>query len=149
MNLISLFAQIPWALVAAFLAANAIPYLSAWLTPKKGWWTGIATMALSFLNGLFSVIANYGDPVNWKAVIGTAFGSWFVAGFHHSKVLANTAEEKKLQASGVTVPRGSTGAVANAVPIAIVIVVIAVLLGVFAHPLFWLLLFLVVILFVV
>lgn len=100
MNLVQLFARVPWALVAAWLAANLIPYLSALATRRRGWWTGAVTMALSLLDGLLADVAQAGDHMQWKTVIGTAFGAWAVAALHHSKVLAGTPIETALHQVG-------------------------------------------------
>jgi hypothetical protein len=104
MNLVQQFARLPWPLIAAFLAANLIPYLSALATTKRGWWTGAVTMGLSLVDGVLSVLAQSGVPVNWKTVIGTAFGAWAVAAVHHSKVLAGTPIETALHNVGSKTP---------------------------------------------
>lgn len=102
MNLITLVQQLPPSVIAAWGTALVIPYLSALLTPHKGWWTGIVTLIISFLSGLFTEIAQSTNPVHWKMVFGVTAGAWFVAAVSHSKTLSGTLFEQLLHSVAVT-----------------------------------------------
>lgn len=159
MNVIGLLAHVPWPLLAGLLAANVVPYVSALLTKAPGWWTGVCTAVLSFVDGVLSVLANSGTPVNWRAVLGTAFASWIVAAVHHSKILSGTSVETSLHSALSNLPKITVTKRATTVPTdagvagaLLVIVVVIALLGMFLgfalHPV-WFLLLLVLILLVV
>jgi hypothetical protein len=107
---VSLFAQLPAATVAGFIAATVIPYLSALVTRHPGWWTGAITLLLSALNGVFTQWAAHGDGFDWKAAVGAALISWVIAVVSHSKVLKGTAVEARLHAAGIKPATTSKGA---------------------------------------
>lgn len=98
-NLVNLLAQVPWPLVAGWLLANVIPYLSALGTRAPTWATGFLTLVLSLVDGILSELATNGG-YDWRAALGTAFIAWAVAALHHSKILKGTAAEVRLHAVG-------------------------------------------------
>lgn len=96
MNVLTLFGHVPMPVVAAWLASNAIPYLSALATRGPRFLTGALTGLLSLAAGFFGTWAAQGDGFDWKAALGAALVSWVVAVIHHTKVLAGTGVESKL-----------------------------------------------------
>lgn len=57
------------ALVAGFLATQVIPVISALATKRPNHWTGIITLALSFVDMLCTSIAEAGNGIDWKQVL--------------------------------------------------------------------------------
>jgi hypothetical protein len=96
----SLFAQAPTAAIVGYIAAVAIPYLSALLTKHPGWWTGALTLLLSAADGVLSQWAAHGDGFDWKAAVGAALVSWVIAVISHQKILAGTPVEARLHSIG-------------------------------------------------
>lgn len=75
---------VPWDLLAAWLLANVIPYISALLTRRPSALTGYVTIALSFVVTLLTTVsATHGD-FDWKKIIGGAFVTWAVARLHYN-----------------------------------------------------------------
>jgi hypothetical protein len=96
--MIALLGHVPWVVVCGWLAANLIPYLSALATRAPSWSTGAVTVGLSLLDGIVVEVAQ--GNLDWQAVLGTAFVSAAIAGWHHSKVLKGTPVEAALYAVG-------------------------------------------------
>lgn len=100
MTVATLFAQAPTAAIVGYLAAVVIPYLSALVTKRPGWWTGALTLLLSAVDGVLSQWAAHGDGFDWKAAFGAALVSWVIAVISHQKILAGTPVEERLHAVG-------------------------------------------------
>lgn len=92
MSAVQLLATVPVPVVAAALSANAIPYLSALATRKPGWWTGLITVALSFLGAVLTAVAQAGDQT-WRYVAAVTAIMWVVARLHLNTFIKATDVE--------------------------------------------------------
>lgn len=100
MNYLNLAAHLPWPLVAGFIAANVIPYLSALATKAPTWATGAVTALLSTANGFLSTWAAQGSHFDVRAALGAAAISFVVAFLHHKALLSGTNVQAHLHAIG-------------------------------------------------
>jgi hypothetical protein len=100
MNLIRLLAHIPVPLIAAFIAANVIPYLSALATRKPNWWTGAVTVALALVDAVVTAVSS-SDNVHWRVVAASTAVAWIVARLHLNTFLKGTEVEAWLHAHGL------------------------------------------------
>lgn len=99
MNLATLFASLPVPVIALAISANVIPYLSALATKKPGWWTGVVTVALSFLGAVLAAVAQGGDQ-SWRYVAAVTALTWLVARLHLSTFVKQTNVESWLHSNG-------------------------------------------------
>lgn len=109
MNLTALLAAIPVPVLALAISANAIPYLSALVTRKPGWWTGAATFALSLLGAVCAAVAQPGGQ-DWRYVAAVTTITWVVARLHLNTFVKATAVESWLHTHGPVTPATSTPA---------------------------------------
>lgn len=91
--------QVPVPYIAALIAANVVPYLSALATTKPGWWTGAITVALSLVDAVVAAVAHAGAD-DWRHVAAVTVGAWVVARLHLRTFLKGTKVETELHAHG-------------------------------------------------
>lgn len=93
--------QVPVPFLAAIIAANVIPYLSALATAKPGWWTGAVTVGLSLIDAVVAAVAHAGAD-DWRHVAAVTAAAWIVARLHLKTFLKGTKVEGELHQLGYT-----------------------------------------------
>lgn len=109
MNIVNFLTSVPTPFLIAFLAANAIPYVSQLLTKFPGWWTGAATVALSLVTACIAALANDGAD-DWRKVLGVTVGAWVIARLHVATLIKGTEVETWL------IEHGNSGSGGTATP---------------------------------
>lgn len=103
MSAVQQLAAIPVPYIAAILAGNVVPYLSALATRKPGWWTGAATVALSLVSAVLAALAHAGSD-DWRQVGAVAALTWVMARLHLNTLLKGTQIEVALHSVGNAAP---------------------------------------------